>query len=93
MMRLAIEEERTPDDSLPDPAELPFTASETEWLTDLWLQWRALGKPPQISVLMKEITDGYGGIIAAMLKMESLYGKARLQLENRKPKRKKHGTE
>lgn len=86
MMALAVAEEKTPDDSLPDPSELGFSASEAEWVYVLWTQWRALGKPPQVSTLMKEIADGYGGVIAGLLEMESLFNKAKLQIENKKPR-------
>jgi hypothetical protein len=81
-----VEEKKTPDTSLPDPAAVGFSASEMEWGYELWLRWRALGKPPQISGLMKEISEGYGGVISMLLEMESLYAKMKQQLEGEKPK-------
>ena len=87
MRNLAINERRKPDNSLPDPSSLGFAASETEWGYELWALWRALGKPPQVSVLMKEISEGYGGVIAMMLEMESLYDKTKQQLEEQNPTR------
>lgn len=54
---------------------------------NLWLEWRALGKPPQVSTLVKEITSGYGGLITALLKMESWYEKVKQQIENQSPKK------
>ena len=83
-MALAISEKRKPDNSLPDPSELGFSVSETEWAYELWTQWRALGKPPNVSVLMNEIADGYGGVITMLLEMESLYDKTQQQIEDQK---------
>ena len=85
MQRLAVEEKRTPDSSLPDPSELGFSVSEMEWGYELWLRWRALGKPPQVSTLMKEISEGYGGVISMLLEMESLYSRTKQQLEEQSP--------
>jgi len=78
----AISEKRKPDTSLPDPSELGMSASETEWAYEFWLQWRALGKPPQVSMLMKEISGGYGGVITLLLQLESLYAKVQQQIED-----------
>ena len=82
-----MEEKRKPDNSLPDPALLGFTASETEWFWDLWVKWTALGEPPQVSVLVQEIISGYGGIIAGLLEMKSLYAKTKQQLDEQNPKK------
>jgi len=89
MQALVIEEKKTPDTSLPDPSSVGFSVSEMEWGYELWLRWRALGKPPQVSMLMKEISDGYGGVISMLLEMESLYSKTKQQLEEQEPK---HGN-
>lgn len=86
MQKLAIEEERTPDSSLPDPSTWGISASETEWAYELWAQWRALGKPPNVSVLVNEIVNGYGGVITLLLELESVYAKTKQQLEDQKPK-------
>jgi len=64
-----------------------FSASETEWMWDLWTIWKALGKPPNVSVLAKEIIDGHGGLIAGLLEMESLFAKTRQQLDEQNPKK------
>ena len=85
MIAMAVNEKKTPDDSLPDPSELGFSESELEWIYQLWLQWRSLGRPPQISILMKEFTDGYGGVIAGLLQMESIYARVKQQMENQSP--------
>jgi len=86
-MRLAIEEKRKPDSGLPEPSEVGFSASETEWMYELWTLWRALDKPPNISVLAREIIDGHGGLIAGLLEIESLFAKTRQQLEEQEPKK------
>ena len=86
-MRLATEERKKPDSSLPDPSELGFSASEAEWVYEMWVRWRALGKPPQVSTLMKEIAGGYGGVISALLQLESLYEKTKQQLDEQNPKK------
>ena len=52
---------------------------------DLWTKWTALGEPPQVSVLVNEITQGYGGIIAGLLEMKSLYARTKKQLEEQNP--------
>ena len=85
-MALAREEKRKPDDSLPDPSELDLTESEVEWGYQLWGIWRALGKPPNVSTLMREIAGGYGGVITMLLRLESIYDKTKQQLENQNPK-------
>ena len=85
MRALVIEEKRKPDNSLPDPAELAFSPNETKWGYELWTQWRALGKPPQVSVLMGEIANGYGGVITMLLEMESLYAKTQQQIDDQNP--------
>jgi hypothetical protein len=90
MQRLSVEENKTPDSSLPDPSEWGISASETEWAYDLWVQWRALGKPPNVSVLVNEIASGYGGVITLLLELESIYAKTKQQLEEQKPK---HGKQ
>jgi hypothetical protein len=87
MQQLAVEEERTPDSSLPDPSTWGISASETEWAYELWTQWRALGKPPNVSVLVNEIVGGYGGVITLLLELESIYGRVRQQLNEQKPKK------
>lgn len=84
--RLVQEEKKTPDNSLPDPSSLGFSVSEMEWGYELWLRWRALGKPPQVSILMREISEGYGGVISLLLEIESLYAKTKRQLEEQLPK-------
>lgn len=84
-MRLAIEEKRKPDNSLPDPSELGISASEVEWIYNLWSTWRALGRPPQVSVLMREMAGGYGSVISLLLQMESLFAKTQQQLEESEP--------
>jgi len=86
MQSLVVEENKTPDTSLPDPSAVGFSASEMDWGYELWLRWRALGKPPQVSVLMKEISEGYGGVISMLLEMESLYAKTKQQVEEKLPK-------
>ena len=86
MQKLAKEEQKTPDSSLPDPSTWGIAASETEWAYDLWVQWRALGKPPNVSVLINEITNGYGGVITLLLELESIYAKTKQQIEEQKPK-------
>jgi len=86
MQKLAQEEQKTPDNSLPDPSKWEVSASETEWAYDLWVQWRALGKPPNVSVLVNEIAGGYGGVITLLLEMESIYSKTKQQIEGEKPK-------
>jgi len=86
------EEKKTPDSSLPDPSNLGFSVSEMEWGYELWLRWRALGRPPQVSTLMKEISEGYGGVISLLLEMESLYSKTKQQIEEQQPKpQSRHG--
>jgi hypothetical protein len=85
-MRLAIEEKKTPDDSLPDPSEVGFSASDTEMIYNLWVVWRALGKPPNISMLIKELID-YEGVIGGLLEMESLYARVQRQFESQNPKK------
>ena len=87
MRRLAVEEDRTPDSNLPDPSTLGISASEAEWAYDLWVQWRALGKPPNVSVLVNEIVGGYGGVISLLLELESIYGRTKKQLDEQKPKK------
>jgi hypothetical protein len=82
LIRLAAEERKTPSDSLPDPSEVGFSASETEWMWDLFVMWTALGEPPQVSVLVNEIISGYGGIIAGLLEMKSLYAKVKQKTNN-----------
>jgi hypothetical protein len=86
MQKLAIEEKKTPDSSLPDPSEWGISASETEWAYELWVQWRALGKPPNVSVLVNEIVGGYGGVITMLLELESIYAKTKQQIEDQQPK-------
>jgi hypothetical protein len=86
-MRLAIQEKKTPDSSLPDPSKVGLSASETEWMYELWVLWRALDKPSNVSVLAKEIIDGHGGLIAGLLEIESLFAKTRQQLEEQNPKK------
>jgi hypothetical protein len=71
---------------LPDPDQLGLTASETEWAYELWTIWRAMGKPPNVSALMQDLARGYGGAIAMLLELESIYAKHKLQIEERKPK-------
>jgi hypothetical protein len=90
MQHLAVEEKRTPDSSLPDPSTWGISASETEWAYELWAQWRALGKPPNVSVLVNEIVNGYGGVITLLLELESIYAKTKQQLEEQSPK---HGKQ
>ena len=87
MQKLAVEEKRTPDSSLPDPSKWGISASETEWAYDLWAQWRTLGKPPNVSVLVNEIVNGYGGVITLLLELESIYSKTKQQLEEQNPNR------
>ena len=87
MQRLAAEEDRTPDSNLPDPSSWGISASETEWAYELWTQWRALGKPPNVSVLVNEIVGGYGGVITLLLELESIYAKTKQQLDEQKPKK------
>ena len=86
-MRLAIEEKRKPDTSLPDPSDLGFSASETEMLYELWSIWKALGRPPNISILIDELVRGHGGVIAGLLQMDTLYAKTQQQLEDQNPKK------
>ncbi len=86
LTRLAASEERKPDDSLPDPSEVAFSASETEWMYELWTFWRALGRPPNVSTLMKEIVAN-GGVVTGLLQLESMYAKVKQQLENQNPKK------
>ena len=86
-MRLAASEKRKPDDSLPDPAEVDFSVSETEFIYELWTLWKAMGRPPQVSVLINELSSGYGGVITKLLQLESMYDKTKLQLENQNPKK------
>jgi len=87
MRDLAINERKTQDNSLPDPSELKLSPSEVEMGYELWCIWRALDKPPNISVLIKEIAHGYGGMISLMLQLESLYAKTKRQLEEQSPKK------
>lgn len=87
MMKLAVEERRKTDSSLPDPLELGLLPSEVEWGYELWATWKALGRPPQVSALMREIASGYGGVIAMLLQLESIYEKTRQQLEEQNPKK------
>jgi len=35
---------------------------------------------------MQDLAQGYGGVIAMLLELESIYGKNKLQIEERKPK-------
>ena len=86
-MRLAVEEQKKPDDSLPDPSEVAFSASETEMFYELWSIWHALGKPPNISTLANELASGHGALISGLLQMETLYARVKQQLENQKPKK------
>lgn len=85
MMQLAINEKRKPDNSLPDPSELGLSPSEVEMGYELWTRWKALGRPPQVSVLVNEIANGYGGVINLLLQLESIYDKTKQQLEEQKP--------
>ncbi len=87
MMKLAVEERRKPDSSLPDPSEVGLTPSEVEWGYELWSMWKALNRPPQVSVLMRELANGYGGVITMLLQLESIYEKTRQQLEEQNPKK------
>lgn len=87
MQKLAQEEWRKSDNSLPDPLELGLLPSEIEWGYELWSIWKALNKPPQVSVLMNEIANGYGGVITMLLQLESIYEKTRRQLEEQNPKK------
>jgi len=85
MRDLAISERKTQDDSLPDPSELKLSPSEVEWGFELWSLWKALDRPPQVSVLMDELARGYGGVITMLLQLESIYDKTKRQIENQNP--------
>ena len=86
-MKLAVDEKRKPDTNLPDPLELGLLPSEMEWGFELWSFWKALGRPPQVSVLMTELINGYGGVINLLLQLETIYEKTKQQLDEQTPKK------
>lgn len=67
------------DTALPDPAELPYTPDEWEWMYGLWTLWSATGKRFLPSQLISEIRNGYGRALYGILDMESFYGKTKAQ--------------
>jgi hypothetical protein len=72
---------------LPDPSEVGFSASETEWMYEFWIKWRAMGKPSDVSKLAQELATGHGALISGLLQMDSLYGRIQQQLKNQEPKK------
>ena len=91
-MNLAIREGNdTPDDSLPEPSDVPFTPDELDFIYEFWTVWCADGKKHLPSELIREFQLGYGWILTGLNYMESLYDKTKMQLNNQKPKPDNYG--
>jgi hypothetical protein len=84
-MELAKREGSTSDNSLPDPAELPFAVDEMEFLYELWTIWAATGKRYLPSQLIQEYQSGRGRILTGLFDMDVLFEKTKAQLKGQRP--------
>lgn len=84
-MELAKREGSTPDNSLPDPAELPFTPDEMDFIYELWTVWAASGKKYLPSQLIHEYRAGFGRILTGLFDMDVLFEKTKAQLKKQAP--------
>jgi hypothetical protein len=84
-MELAKREGSTPDDSLPDPTELPYTPDQLDFLYGFWTIWAARGKKDLPSQLIREYELGYGWILTGLFDMDVWFEKTKAQLKKQKP--------
>lgn len=84
-MELAKREGTTPDDSLPDPSDLPFALDDMDFLYEIWTIWAASGKKYLPSQLIQEYKVGYGWILTGLFDMDGLFEKTKMQLKKQRP--------
>jgi hypothetical protein len=89
-MQLAMREGREDEDAnLPDPADLPFSPDELEFMYELWTIWVATDKKYLPSQLVPELLSGYGRILTGLFDMDALYSKTKADLKSRMPQAKR----
>lgn len=84
-MALGRRELGTPEDSLPDPSELPFTPDEIEFTYQLWVIWKACDRKYLPSQLIPELLSGHGRLLTGLFDLDALYEKVKTQLKKQMP--------